>query len=167
MAGITTFHSGVPIAIQTGGNDYTNYLGLFGAGPIRPNQVPGCSKNVSGSHQSKVNHWINQACFTLPGAFAFGNESRVDGQLRSESAANFDVSASKVFKVYDQISGKLSVEAFNLFNRAQFAAPDSGLTDGTVQFNSNGTALYGSNFGVVTRQANPARELQLAARFTF
>ncbi len=168
MAGITTFHSGVPIAIQTGGNDYTNYLGLFGAGPIRPNQVGGCNKHVGGSQQSKVNHWINQACFTLPGEFAFGNESRVDGQLRSAGAANFDLSASKIFKVYDRVTGKLSVEAFNLFNRAQFAPPDSGLTDGTIVTNPNtGTVLYGSNFGVVTRQANPARELQIAARFTF
>jgi hypothetical protein len=168
MAGITTFHSGVPIAIQTGGNDYTNYLGLFGAGPIRPNQVAGCNKNVGGSEQSKVNHWINQACFTLPGAFSFGNEPRVDGQIRTAGAANFDVSASKVFKVYERVTGKLSVEAFNVFNRAQFAAPDSGLTDGTIVTNPNtGAVLYGSTFGVVTRQANPARELQLAARFTF
>jgi hypothetical protein len=56
------------------------------------------------------------------------------------------------------VTGKLSVEAFNLFNRAQFAAPDSGVTDGTP---------VGSSFGLVTRQANPARELQIAARFTF
>jgi hypothetical protein len=168
MAGITTFHSGTPIAIQTGGNDYTNYLGLFGAGPIRPNQVGGCKKSVGGSQQSRVNHWINQSCFTLPGEFSFGNESRVDGQLRSAGAANFDVSASKVFKVYSRVTGKLSVEAFNLFNRAQFAPPDSGLTDGTIVTNpGTGAVLYGSNFGVVTRQANPARELQLAARFTF
>jgi hypothetical protein len=167
MAGITTFHSGVPIAIQTGGNAYTNYLGLFGAGPIRPNVVPGCNRKVSGSQQSKVNHWINQACFTLPGEFAFGNENRVDSQLRTAGAANFDLSASKVFKVYERVTGKLSVEAFNLFNRAQFAAPDSGLTDGTIVLNTNGTTAYGQNFGVVTRQANPARELQLAARFTF
>jgi hypothetical protein len=166
MAGITTFHSGTPIAIQTGGNDYTNYLGIFGAGPIRPNQVAGCNKNVGGSQQSKVNHWINPSCFTLPGEFAFGNENRVDDSLTSAGAANFDVSASKVFKVYSRVTGKLSVEAFNLFNRAQFAPPDSGLTDGTI-INAGTASEYGSNFGVVTRQANPARELQLAARFTF
>jgi hypothetical protein len=158
LAGITTFHSGVPIAIQTGGNQYTNYLGMFGAGPIRPNVVPGCDKNIHGSQQSKAADWINRACFTLPGPFSFGNESRVDGQLRTAGAANFDMSAGKVFKVYDRVTGKLSVEAFNLFNRAQFAAPDSGVTDGTP---------VGSSFGLVTRQANPARELQIAARFTF
>jgi hypothetical protein len=113
-----------------------------------------------------VNHWINPSCFTLPGEFSFGNENRVDDQLTSAGAANFDVSASKIFKVYSRVTGKLSVEAFNLFNRAQFAPPDSGLTDGTIV--NPGTATeYGSNFGVVTRQANPARELQIAARFTF
>jgi hypothetical protein len=168
MAGITVFHSGVPIAIQTGGNDYTNYLGEFGAGPIRPNQVAGCNKNVTGSKQSKAADWFNRSCFTLPGAFSFGNETRVDDKIRTSGEANFDLSASKVFKVYANVKGKISVEAFNLFNRSQFAAPDSGLTDGSIVTNqSTGAVLYGSNFGVVTRQANPPRQLQLAARFSF
>jgi hypothetical protein len=168
LAGITVFHSGVPVAIQTGGNDYTNYLGEFGAGPIRPNQVGGCHKNVGGSEQQKAADWFNRACFTLPGAFAFGNETRVDDKIRTAGEANFDLSASKVFKVYANVKGKISVEAFNLFNRSQFAAPDTGVTDGSIVTNpTTGAVLYGSNFGVVTRQANPPRQLQLAARFSF
>jgi hypothetical protein len=165
--GITTFHSGLPVAFQTGGNDYTNYLGTFGAGPIRPNVVAGCNKNLGGSQQSKVNDWFNRACFTLPGAFAFGNESRVDSNIRSAGAANFDFSANKIFKVTDAVSGKFSVETFNLFNRAQFAAPDSGLTDGTPVLNSSGAIAYGSTFGAVTRQANLPRTLQFALRFSY
>ncbi len=167
MNGITTLHSGLPVAFQTGGNQYTNYLGQFGAGPIRPNVVPGCNKNVSGTQQSKAAQWFNPACFTLPGPFAFGNERRVDSNIRSAGAANFDLSANKGFPVYDRITAKFSVEAFNLFNRAQFGPPDSGVTDGTPQFNGAGTLLYGSNFGVVTRQQNGPRVLQLALRLSF
>ena len=56
-------------------------------------------------------------------------------------------------KVYDRVTGKFSVEAFNLFNRTQFGAPDSGLGDGA--------------FGVVTSQRNLPRVLQIAARLSF
>jgi hypothetical protein len=149
--GIATLHSGLPVPFAAGG---TNYLGqYFGAGPIRPNVVAGCNKNVSGAQQSKAAAWFNKTCFTQPGVFSFGNESRVDSNVRSAGAANFDLSANKSFRVIDRVTGKFSVESFNLFNRAQFAAPDSNLADGS--------------FGTVTRQANLPRVLQFAMRFSF
>ena len=150
--GITTLHSGLPVPFNYNG---TNYLSqYFGSGPIRPNVVAGCNKHTVGSAQSRAaNGWFNTACFTAPGVFSFGNESRVDGQIRGGGAANFDLSASKNFKVYDRVTGKFSVEAFNLFNRTQFGAPDSGLGDGA--------------FGVVTSQRNLPRVLQIAARLSF
>jgi hypothetical protein len=152
MNGITTLHSGLPVPFSYNG---TNYLSqYFGSGPIRPNVVAGCNKNTSGSAQSRAaKGWFNTACFTAPGLFSFGNESRVDSNIRSGGAANFDLSASKNFKVYSRLTGKFSVEAFNLFNRTQFGAPDSGLGDGA--------------FGIVTSQRNLPRVLQLAARFSF
>ena len=151
LNGITTLHSGLPVPFSNNG---TNYLGTFGAGPIRPNVVAGCDKNVKGSAQSRAaNGWFNTACFTHPGDFSFGDESRVDSKIRSGGAANWDLSANKSFHVYDRVTGKFSVEAFNLFNRTQFGAPDSGLGDGA--------------FGLVTSQRNLPRVLQIAARFSF
>jgi hypothetical protein len=152
LAGITTFHSGLPVPFQAGG---TNYLSqYFGAGPIRPNVVPGCEKHVGGSQQSRAARWFNTSCYTQPGPFSFGNESRVDGQVRAAGAANFDLSAGKIFKVYEQVTGKFSVESFNLFNRAQFGPP-------------NANVAAGSAFGTVTAQANLPRVLQFALRFTY
>ena len=152
MNGITTLHSGLPVPFSYNG---TNYLSqYFGSGPIRPNVVPGCSKHTVGSAQSRAaTGWFNTACFTAPGVFSFGNESRVDSNIRSGGAANFDLSANKSFKVYEHLTGKFSVEAFNLFNRTQFGAPDSGLGDGA--------------FGIVTSQRNLPRVLQIAARLSF
>jgi hypothetical protein len=116
--------------------------------------VQGCSKVTGGSAQSRAaTGWFNTACFTAPGLLSFGNENRVDSTIRTNGAANWDVSANKVFKVYDRLTGTFSVEAFNVFNRTQFGAPDSGLGDG--------------NFGIVSGQANLPRVLQIAARFTF
>lgn len=152
MNGITTLHSGLPVPFVYNGTNYLNQY--FGAGPIRPNVVEGCSKHTSGSAQSRAAAgWFNTACFTAPGVFSFGNESRVDSNIRGGGAANFDLSANKSFNVYERLTGKFSVEAFNLFNRTQFGAPDSGLGDGA--------------FGVVTSQHNLPRVLQLAMRFSF
>jgi hypothetical protein len=152
LNGITTLHSGLPVPISYNG---TNYLSqYFGSGPIRPNVVAGCNKHTSGSAQSRAaKGWFNTACFTAPGVFSFGNESRVDPNIRGGGAANFDLSANKSFPVFDRVTGKFSVEAFNLFNRTQFGAPDSGLGDGA--------------FGIVTSQRNLPRVLQFAARFSF
>ena len=152
LNGITTLHSGLPVPISYNG---TNYLSqYFGSGPIRPNVVQGCNKVTGGSAQSRAaTGWFNTTCFTAPGLLAFGNENRVDSTIRTNGAANWDVSANKVFKVYDRLTGTFSVEAFNVFNRTQFGAPDSGLGDG--------------NFGIVSGQANLPRVLQIAARLTF
>jgi hypothetical protein len=151
LAGITTFHSGLPVPFQYSGTNRLNQY--FGTGPIRPNVVAGCSKNVGGSRDSKAAEWFNTSCFVAPGFFSFGNESRVDGQIRAAGAANFDASLAKNFKVFEQLTGKFSVESFNLFNRAQFGAPNSSLGSGA--------------FGTVTAQANLPRVLQFAVRFTY
>jgi len=151
MNGITTLHSGLPVPFN---NNSTNYLGQFGAGPIRPNVVAGCDKHVGGSAQSRAaTGWFNVNCFTHPGTFSFGDESRVDSKIRSSGAANWDLSANKTFPIFEQLTGKFSVEAFNLFNRTQFGAPDSGLGDGA--------------FGLVTSQRNLPRVLQFAMRVSF
>ena len=156
--GITTFHTGLPVPFSTNGNYLSTY---FGSGPIRPNVLTGCVKTLSGSAQSRVNAWFNttpnslggRGCFYNPGQFQFGNESRVDAQVRSAGAANFDFSANKSFPIFEQVTGKFSVETFNLFNRAQFAPPNSNLNDPA--------------FGTVTRQVNLPRTLQFAMRLSF
>jgi hypothetical protein len=160
LNGITTLHSGLPVPFSSG---ETNYLGYFGAGPIRPNVIPGCDKNVGGPQQSRLDGWFNvtpgttytdqKGCFYAPGQFSFGDESRVDGQIRSSGAANWDLSVNKVFKAFDRVTGKASLEAFNLFNRTQFGSPDSNLADAA--------------FGSVTSQRNLPRVLQVALRFSF
>jgi hypothetical protein len=163
LNGITTLHSGLPVPFTSG---EPNFLGYFGAGPIRPNVIPGCSKNVGGSQQSRAaNGWFNvtpttnpaytngKGCFYAPATNAFGNESRVDPNIRASGAANWDLSANKNFPIFDRLTGRFSVEAFNLFNRTQFGAPDSNLAD--------------AGFGIVTSQRNLSRVLQVAMRLSF
>jgi len=156
--GITTFRSGVPIALTANPNTLAQFFGggTPGFGPgngiIRPNYAEGCSKHVSGNRIVKAQQWFNTSCFSQPGPFSFGNESRVDSGLRAAGVANFDFSANKSFDITERTKLKFSGEIFDLFNHPQFAEPGVGL---------------GPSFGVVNHQSSLPRTVQLALRLTY
>lgn len=149
--GISTFRSGLPIALQAAGNN----LSQFGTGPIRPNLVAGCQRKLSSSPHSdeRASEWFNTACFTQPGPFSFGNESRVDPALRAEGEDNWDFAASKFFDLPEHARMQFSAQIFDLFNHAQFALPNANLSS--------------PGFGQVGQQSNLPRTVQLALRVTF
>jgi hypothetical protein len=55
--------------------------------------------------------------------------------------------------IHENMTLNLRLEAFNLFNRVQFGAPN--------------TQFGNSQFGWITQQFNNPRLLQLSARFSF
>jgi hypothetical protein len=150
--GITTFRSGQPLAMI---NAATTLSSSFGANQIRPNYVQGCQRQNSGSNQSRVFNWFNKNCFTAASALAFGSEPRVDPVLRSAGAANWDFSATKTASLEHGMSLQFSTEFFNLFNRVQFAPPDTSLANAS------------STYGKVTSQLNSPRNIQFALRLSF
>ena len=170
MSGITTFQSGVPLHLTTSGNNLSK---TFGAGTIRPNYAAGCTKgNSISAYQASLatstspasGKWFNTSCFSLPNtpglagpgtssSYGFGNESRVDGGLSAAGVDNFDFTLAKATTIHEQIGLKFSVEVFNLFNRVQFAPPN--------------TQTDNANFGLVATQANNPRLLQGALRLNF
>jgi hypothetical protein len=147
--GITTFRSGIPLALVAAGNG----LSQFGAGRIRPNYTSGCKVTLSGDAHSRADEWFNTSCFTQPGQFSFGSEGRVDPVLKSEGEANFDLSVNKSFDITEQVKLKFSTEIFDLFNHAQFSEPN--------------TDLSSPGFGQITHQTNLPRTIQLALRVSF
>lgn len=151
LNGITIFRSGSPIAMIAAGNG----LSMFDAGSIRPDYTAGCSKSAPGSPHSsaRADKWFNTSCFTQPGFFSFGNEPRVDPELKSQGEANFDASISKFFNVTEKAKIDFSAEVFDLFNHAQFAQPNS--------------YLFSPGFGQVVQQSNIPRTIQLALRLSF
>jgi outer membrane receptor protein involved in Fe transport len=156
--GITTLRTGVPIALTANPNTLAQDFGGgtpgfgLGSGIIRPNYTPGCKKSVSGDRSVRATQWFNTSCFTEPGAFEYGNEPRVDSDLRAAGVVNFDFSANKSFNVTERARLKFSAEIFDLFNHPQFAEPGVGL---------------GPTFGVVNHQASLPRTVQLALRFNY
>jgi hypothetical protein len=150
VGGLTTLMTGFPLGFGTNQN-LTNSFG----GGSRPNYVPGCDRQTTGSAVSRLGLWFNTSCFVQPPAFTFGDEPRLDPVIRAPGVANWDASAYKSFPINHDgnINVQFRAEAFNLFNRVQFGYP--GLTQGT------------SNFGVITSQLNLPRVLQFSLRVNF
>jgi hypothetical protein len=151
--GVTIFQSGFPLVFS---NSDPNYATLFGAGS-RPNYVAGCNKASPLSGAAMLTEWFNTACFTAPADFTFGDEGRTDPTLRGDGVKNFDFSAFKRtnFGPDEKLGLEFRAEFFNLFNRTQFAPPN--------------TAFGSANFGQVTSiypGTNP-RLVQFGLKFVF
>jgi hypothetical protein len=162
--GVTIFQRGFPLVFTNG---QLNGTTLFGGGS-RPNLIPGCRTSESGTATAKLGdpnnlgapRWFNTSCFTAPPDFTFGNEPRVDPRLRSQGIDNFDFSLFKrtKFATNDRLGLEFRTEFFNIFNRTQFAPPN------TICCTANNR-----NFGVVTSTApgtNP-RLVQFGLKFMF
>jgi hypothetical protein len=160
--GITTYQTGFPLAFQDASPNLleTDFgignggPGPPGAGVSRPNYVQGCNKNFPASNlQARLAEWFNTACFVQPGPWEFGNEPRVDPNMRAAGVANYDFSASKKWTITERVALAFRAEFFNIFNRVQFSPP--------------GTQPGSATFGQVTAQYNQPRLIQFALRLSF
>jgi hypothetical protein len=155
--GISTFQGGFPLPLTA---QATTLQTTFGGGTTRPNVIAGCDKKIDGPAQARLDRWFNTSCFSQPGAFAFGSESRTDPKLRTAGIANYDFSVVKRTQITERVGMDLNVEFFNIFNRVQFAPPGEQYNPSTIN-----TAL--NLFGVVRAQQNQPRLIQLAMRLSF
>ena len=151
VSGIATFQSGFPLFLtEAQSNPLTQF---FGGGALRPNVVPGCKKEISGSAVSRLNGWFNTSCFTYPGDYTFGNEPRVDANLTSAGVNNYDFGVMKSTSLGERANVQFRAEFFNIFNRVQFSPPV--------------TQQGSSNFGEILSQVNQPREIQFSLRVNF
>jgi hypothetical protein len=158
LNGITAIQTGLPLALTTQAGNIMSTQ--FGAGIIRPNVVPNVSKKLSGTRYERTlpgNTWFNKAAFSVPdpNGFVFGNENRVDSELRVDNANNWDVGLTKSTKISERFAIQFRAEYFNVFNRPQF-----GFTSGNLKAGSG-------NFGVSSTQANNPRTGQFSIRLNY
>ena len=162
--GITTLQHGFRLPMKTAGN--AALASTFGTGTIRPNYVPSGSLTVNGtayscnsnkqsplSGNAKINQWFNMGCWNAAPAYTFGNEPRVDTSVFAEGIKNFDLSFLKSTQVTERIAVQFRAEFFNVFNRKQWAQPDSSIGDAT--------------YGQVTATNNQPRLGQFSLRVSF
>jgi hypothetical protein len=163
--GFTGLISGSPVGILENASLLQSQLGMGNGGifvsapPLRPNFVPGCDTNVSGSREFRAaNGWFNNNCFTLttatdPNTLGFGNEPRVDSRIRVDHTNNWDLALSKDTSLTERFKLQFRAQAYNTFNRAQFSGPNPTIAVG--------------NKSTVTSTARPPRNIEFSLRLSF
>ena len=149
ISGITSFVTGLPVTISE--NDDQSLSGTanteapYDLPEINPGQPIYNNKNPR-SGQS----YFNTGLFSQEPLGSFGNSPR--RFFHGPGLNNWDLTLAKVTKITESKSLELRLDAFNIWNHAQFVNP-------TGLFNSD-------QFGAVTA-ANPPRILQIGAKFLF
>ena len=146
LNGITVFMSGPPLQV-TGGNA----SGAF-SGTQRPNWS-GVNATKSGPISDRLGAFFDPSVFSLNDTFTFGNAPRIMPNLRGPGVNNFDISVFKNVRIHERVRVQFRAEAFNAFNRVQFANPATGITANT--------------FGRISGQQNSPRDIQLALKLLF
>jgi hypothetical protein len=147
--GLVTYASGQPLSI---GIPY-DFSGT-GSG-----NRPDCTGLTTSGFDQTIDHWIDPARYSIPSPdevvvsnFHFGNCSATPGP-RAPGISLWDMSLFKQIPVTETKQFQFRVEAFNIWNKPQFGAPD--------------TNVGHSSFGSISSLASPARQVQLALKFFF
>jgi hypothetical protein len=145
---VSIFQSGFPLQVFQ-----TNLNSAYGYSVQRPNMNSGVDPVTSGSLEQRLYNYINPAAFSKAPAATFGNTPRTLGGLRGPTQANWDLSLFKNFVFGERVKAQYRLEALNAFNTPYFYSPNTNSSSGS--------------FGQINSQANFARQLQMAIRFTF
>jgi len=154
LSGTSRFATGLPITLYDDSDN--SLLGTLGNGVN--NQLLDTPEVTSGPLQINNNPRngkpdFNTSLFSPEPLGVLGNAAR--RMFQGPGIENFDVQLSKLTRITESMSLDIRIEAFNVFNHAQFYGPAS--VDGQVE---------DPNFGYVVSAA-PPRLVQLAAKFRF
>jgi len=161
LSPIFNFHSGFPFTIYNGAD--ANLTGNGSSAGTTSGQraqlVPGQDPVLSAPSAAK---WFNTAAFKqnvappTGGVSVNGNSSR--NLLRGPALKDVDLAISRDFRFREGLNLQLRADAYNVFNIVSLSTPSGGgITAGSNTSNTFGQIL----------SANPMRQLQLGAKFTF
>ena len=154
LAGSARFSSGLPVTLSD--NSDNSLLGTLGNGANNflldtPRYLPGPLQiNRDGRNGKPA---FNTAIFPEELLGQLGNAKR--RVFYGPGIENFDANLQKTFPIHASQSLEFRVEAFNVFNHAQFFGPAA--VDGKEQ---------DANFGHIVSADNP-RQIQLGLRLSF
>lgn len=158
LSGITTFATGLPIALME--NDDNSLLGVTSA-PVDVPELSGTGQLFAGGSTSSKNPrtgepYFNPNYFVTEPLGQIGNANR--RFFSGPGLNNWDMALLKNTNFTESKALQLRLEAFNIWNHAQFENPNSLI--------NSGYPSSGGLFGVVTAAHDP-RVLQIAAKFLF
>jgi hypothetical protein len=154
FSGITRFSSGLPVTLINYGDN-----SLLGAEPNGINNFgvdePDVAQGSLNLNRNPRNGraYFNTALFSENALGTPGNASR--RFFAGPGMQNFDMALLKNLRLTEAKSLQFRIEAFNVFNRAQFFGPSA--VDGNIT---------SATFGQVVNAAAP-RLVQAGAKFTF
>ena len=122
----------------------------------RPNYIFGVPLTPLGG--STAHEWINPAAFSTPAPGTFGNLGR--DAFRAPGISQLDLALAKDLALAERVRLRFRADAFNLFNRAQYGAPNADISQ--VNFGTITSTI--SNYA--TGRGTP-REFQLSAKISF
>jgi hypothetical protein len=141
--GILNLRSGLPFNVIRNGDN-----------PV----APGLRPNLVGDPElpdddRTLERYFNTAAFSQQGLGPIepGNAGR--NIIRGPGYINADLSLFKSFRLPNEVSAQVRIEAFNLTNTPHFANPNAELSEG--------------NFGAITNTIGNARIMQFAVRLLF
>jgi len=146
LSGITRFATGLPISLSE--SDDASLIGANAAGLDVPNYSGG--KVLADTNPRDGQPYFNVSLFSTEQLGVLGNSRR--RFFHGPGLNSWDLTLAKVTKITESKQLELRLEAFNLFNHAQFGNPEGDVTS--------------DQFGFITSARDP-RILQLGARFTF
>jgi hypothetical protein len=154
LAGYITLESGPFLTITVPGADPsgTGFPQITGNG--RVDTVLG--QSVYPSNQSTA-EWLNPAAFAVPPNNVGRWPTSGVGIANGPGLASVSMSLMKAVAIKEGVEFHIGAQAANLFNHANYAAPNT-------TFN---TAAFGTISNVLTNEGAGPRQLQLAARLTF
>ena len=156
LSGIGTWQTGLPMNITIDRSNASVPGNYAIGGSERPDYVAGAPLTPPGG--SSPQQWVNPAAFATPAAGKFGNLGR--NAFRAPGISQLDLTLMKDIVIAERMRIRLRADAFNVFNRAQFGAPNGDVS--SVNFGVITTTI--SNYA--TGRGTP-REFQLSAQAWF
>ena len=151
--GIAYVSSGIPIASP-----------ISGYQPSYFNQRADVTCDPGKGAPHTALQWLSPNCFALPAsAFVAGNAPAYLDHARTMGARDMDLTLVKNIALKRQMNLRFEVSSYNVFNKAQFAAPSFP----DIQDLISNPDTYASQFGVITADANTPRQFQFGSKFTF
>jgi hypothetical protein len=154
LSGITRFTSGLPVTLLNYGDNSllgAEPNGINNYGVDEPEYLPG--RLQINSNPRNGNAFFNTSLFGLQPLGTPGNAKR--RFFYGPGSDNYDMALSKNLPLTESKSLDFRMEAFNVFNHAQFFGPTA--VDGNIS---------SSTFGHVVSAA-PPRLMQVAIKFSF
>ena len=152
--GIVNLRSGFPFNVSLGfdrvgsGIDNPQYL--------RPNLAPG--KKIEDAITGNPDRFVDPSFFQLQPAGFYGNSPR--NALRGPNLKTFDLTFTKQTPITERIRSEFRFEAFNLFNRANFAPPIGVNRTVFNGVDATGAPILSPIFGQLTQTSTKSRQLQ-------